>query len=129
MIIGLSIVLVFVFTSCSKDDDENKIDIAGTKWETTFYQDSKSDKTTYTYTTKAELEESGKYEIIEFHSEGTFTSSLGHDGTWTFMYDKITIRYKVDNYSKLDNLIISGDVMTLNHIDSTKEVNIRYKKM
>ncbi|WP_111444666.1 hypothetical protein [Breznakibacter xylanolyticus] len=133
---GLLLMATLVFASCSKDDDDDAADVAGTKWETTyFYSYTKEGEyeDTDEYKTPTELKNEGEYEIIEFKSNKDFYIDNEKLGTWSQAGSTISVTIVYEGETIKKSFQISGNSITFNRDDSNKDTvyteTVIYTKM
>lgn len=132
---GLLLMATLVFASCSKDDDD-AADVAGTKWETTYFKSYVKEgdyEDTDEYKTIAELKEEGEYEIIEFKTNKDFYIDNEKVGTWSQSGSTITATRVYEGETIKKSFQISGNSITFNRDDSNKDTvyteTVIYTKM
>ncbi|MBN2744176.1 MAG: hypothetical protein JXR39_09815 [Marinilabiliaceae bacterium] len=135
---GLLLMATLVFASCSKDDDDDDAaDVAGTKWETTYFKNYRkvgtNDELIFEYTTKEQLQAEYEYKIFEFKSNKDFFIDGEKVGTWSKSGNTITATI-VKNGEKITKVMtIEGNTITIyledNYKDSLYNETIIYTKM
>lgn len=123
-IFGLLLISVLVLNSCGKDD-EDPIDVSGTRWETTKVKTSNSANSVTQTFTGDDLETFYYYQILNFKSDGTFTaedqeSDDLQEGIWVQTGSKVivTVDEEITTYS------ISGDVLKMKEIETIEQLKI-----
>ncbi|MBN2744174.1 MAG: hypothetical protein JXR39_09805 [Marinilabiliaceae bacterium] len=87
---GLLLMATLVFASCSKDDDDDAPSIAGTKWETAYYETNMTG-TKVVYDSKEELDDKFLYDVYEFKADGTLLLNDQNYGTWKQSGSKVEL--------------------------------------
>ena len=116
---GLLLMATLVFAACSKDDEEEPVQLSGTKWETNYY---KSSVAPIELTTKSELESAYKYDVLEFKADEKFYINSYYTGTWKQSGSKVEI---LDADGEVeDEYTVSGSTLIQSYSYSFMGVNI-----
>lgn len=139
-IFGLLFFAMFAFNSCSLYDEDNEvIDLTGTKWETTYYRYEITGTNYYDeFEIEGDLSSSEYYNTLSFKTDGTFTKKTYDNqvlnGSW-FQYDTvIVIVIDSDNGTYNISYIISGNKLESSssyyYTNSyTKEQSYKYEQI
>lgn len=116
-IFGLLFFAVLVFNSCSKDDDEEFVDVTGTYWETSKVETSNNqnsitqtftgeDLETFYYNQTLQFQEDGTFSLYDAYYEGNFV------GTWTQNGSKIEVTITINDEETTRSYTISGTTLS-----------------
>lgn len=124
---GLILLAVLAFNSCSKDDDEDFMDVTETYWETTQVKTSNNvnsitqtftgeDLETFYYNQTLQFEADGVFSLYDAYYEGDFV------GTWTQNGSKIEVTITINDEETTRSYTISGSTLTQKVVDEMESI-------
>ena len=122
---GLLLMATLVFASCSKDDDE-AMNVSGTKWEVTYAKIVVMGKSTE-YKTQGELEDAYMDDELEFKADKNAYENGVLLGVWSQSGDQVTITSEDDEEVVLT---VSGSTLIMKEgVDNLFSTELHYAQV